>query len=130
MSKKIAVDFDGTLCEYAFPKIGSQTAQQKELLEILIELKKEGHKIILWTNRGDNDKYKVLTEAIDWCRSKGLEFDAINENLPDQKKISGYSPKIMADFYIDDKALQFGDGDSRRKSLEFIKKISRNKRNE
>jgi hypothetical protein len=130
MSKKIAVDFDGTLCEYAFPKIGSQTAQQKELLEILIELKKEGHKIILWTNRGDNDKYKVLTEAIDWCRSKGLEFDAVNENLPDQKKISGYSPKIMADFYIDDKALQFGDGDSRRKSLEFIKIFFKNKRYE
>lgn len=122
MSKNIAVDFDGTLCEYAFPKIGIQTAEQKELLEILIELKKEGYKIILWTNRGDNNKYKVLTEAIEWCRSKGLEFDAINENLPDQKKISGYSPKIMADFYIDDKALQFGDRDSRRKSLDFIKK--------
>ena len=49
MSKKIAVDFDGTLCEYAFPKIGSQTPEQKELLEVLIELKKEGHKIILIT---------------------------------------------------------------------------------
>lgn len=122
MSKTVAVDFDGTLCEYAFPKIGNQTLEQKELLEILIELKKEGHKIILWTNRGDNVQYKVLTEAIDWCRSKGLEFDAINENLPDQKKISGYSPKIMADYYIDDKALQFGDRDSSRKSLEFIKK--------
>ena len=100
MSKKIAVDFDGTLCEYAFPKIGNQTPEQKELLEQLIELKKAGHKIILWTNRGDNDEYKVLTEAVDWCRSKGLEFDAVNENLPDQKKISGYSPKIMADYYI------------------------------
>ena len=122
MSKVIAVDFDGTLCEYAFPRIGSQTAEQRELLEILIELKKVGYKIILWTNRGDNNKYKVLTEAIEWCRSKGLEFDALNENLPDQKKISGYSPKIMADFYIDDKALQFGDRDSRRKSLDFIKK--------
>ena len=114
MPKKIAVDFDGTLCEYAFPNIGTQTQAQKELLELLIELRKEGHKIILWTNRGDNDEYKVLTEAIDWCRSKGLEFDAINENLPDQKKISGYSPKIMADYYIDDKALQFGEETSRR----------------
>ena len=122
MKKKIAVDFDGTLCELAFPKIGKQNQEQKELLEILIKLKKEGHKIILWTNRGDNDQYKVLTEAVDWCSSKGLEFDAINENLPDQKKISGYSPKIMADYYIDDKALQFGDGDSRRASLNFIKK--------
>ena len=100
----------------------TNASPHKIIEEILIELKKEGHKIILWTNRGDNDKYKVLTEAIDWCKSKGLEFDAINENLPDQKKISGYSPKIMADFYIDDKALQFGDGNSRRKSLQFIKK--------
>ena len=31
MSKKIAVDFDGTLCEYAFPNIGTQTKEQKEL---------------------------------------------------------------------------------------------------
>ena len=122
MSKKIAVDFDGTLCEYAFPKIGNQTPEQKELLELLIELKKAGHKIILWTNRGDNDEYKVLTEAVDWCRSKGLEFDAVNENLPVQKKISGYSTKIMADYYIDDKALQFGEEVSRRNSLDFIKK--------
>ena len=119
---RIAVDFDGTLCEYAFPKIGKQSQEQKELLEILIKLKNEGHKIILWTNRGDNDQYKALTEAVDWCRSKGLEFDAINENLPDQKKLSGYSPKIMADYYIDDRALQFGDEDSRRTSLNFIKK--------
>ena len=44
MSKIIAVDFDGTLCEYAFPRIGTQTAEQRELLEILIELKKEGYK--------------------------------------------------------------------------------------
>ena len=121
MPKKIAVDFDGTLCEYAFPKIGNQTPEQKELLELLIELKKEGHKIILWTNRGDKEEYKVLTEAVDWCRSKGLEFDAVNENLPDQEKISGYSPKIMADYYIDDKALQFGEEVSRRQSLDFIK---------
>ena len=38
---KIAVDFDGTLCEYAFPKLGSQTQEQKELLELLIELKEK-----------------------------------------------------------------------------------------
>ena len=118
----IAVDFDGTLCEYAFPKIGKQNQKQKELLEILIKLKNRGHKIILWTNRGDNDQYKVLSEAIDWCSSRGLKFDAVNKNLPNQKKISGYSPKIMADYYIDDKALQFGDGDSMNASLNFLKK--------
>jgi hypothetical protein len=103
--KIIAVDFDGTLCEYAFPGIGKQTQEQKELMRSLILLRQQGHKLILWTNRGDNEKYPVLTEALVWCKDQGLEFDAVNENLPDQKKLSGPSPKIMADFYLDDKAL-------------------------
>lgn len=104
-----AVDFDGTLCTNGFPEIGEQSQQHKKLLDVLIQLQKQGHKLILWTNRGDNEKYKCLTEAIDWCKAQGLSFDAINKNLPEveQKKISGYSPKIMADYYIDDKALQF-----------------------
>ena len=68
MNKKlrIAVDFDGTLCEFAFPKIGKQTKNQKELMQVLIKMRKEGHKLILWTNRGDNKEYPVLTEAINW----------------------------------------------------------------
>lgn len=105
----IAVDFDGTLCEYAFPGIGKQTPHQQELMETLLELRKDGHKLILWTNRGDNEKYPVLTEAIAWCKERGLEFDAVNEDLPDQKKLSGPSPKIMADVYIDDKAINVLD---------------------
>jgi len=105
----IAVDFDGTLCEYAFPGIGEQTDAQQELMQALIKLREEGHKLILWTNRGDNEQYLVLTEAIAWCRDRGLEFDAINENLPNQKKLSGPSPKIMADVYIDDKAINVLD---------------------
>lgn len=123
MNKKIAVDFDGTLCEYAFPEIGKQNKEHITLMNLLIKLRNDGHKIILWTNRGDNDEYKVLTEAIEWCRSKGLEFDAVNENLPDQKKLSGYSPKIMADLYIDDKALQFGDETSRLNSILALEKL-------
>ena len=111
MDKKltIAVDFDGTLCDFAFPKIGKQTEDQKELMETLIQMRKDGHKLILWTNRGDNKEYPVLTEAIEWCRKKGLEFDAINQNLPDQKKLSGPSPKVMADIFIDDLAINVKD---------------------
>jgi hypothetical protein len=77
------------------------------LMDKLIELRKDGHKLILWTNRGDNEEYPVLTEAVEWCRERGLEFDTVNENLPNQKKLSGYSPKVMADIYIDDRALEF-----------------------
>ena len=108
MSEKklvIAVDFDGTLCQYAFPKIGEQTQDQVILLYHLIKMREDGHKLILWTNRGDSEEYPVLTEAIEWCAERGLEFDAINENLPSTKKLSGPSPKVMADIYLDDKAL-------------------------
>lgn len=118
----IAVDFDGTLCEYKFPEIGEQTQYQKLLLNLLISLRKSGHKIILWTNRGDNDRYKCLTEAVEWCRNQGLEFDYINKNDPDREKnkLSGSSPKIMADFYIDDKALEFGTETARINTIDKL----------
>jgi hypothetical protein len=116
----IAIDFDGTLCKYAFPKIGEQEEQHKQLMQILIDLRQKGNKLILWTNRGDNEEYKSLTEAIDWCKEKGLEFDSINQNLPDQKKLSGYSPKIIADYYIDDKALEFNTNENKIKTLSIL----------
>jgi|TARA_Y100000361_G_scaffold152881_1_gene173355 uncharacterized HAD superfamily protein len=122
----IAVDFDGTLCEFAFPKIGEQNEEHKRLMSLLIEMKQDGHKLILWTNRGDNEEYPVLTEAINWCKEKGLEFDAVNENLPDQKKLSGYSPKIMADYYIDDKALKFGNEHNRKETLALLNYLKKN----
>ena len=124
--KIIAVDFDGTLCEYNFPKIGNQTEEQKKLLKILIEMRKSGHKIILWKNRGDNEKYPVLTEAVNWCKNQGLEFDAINSNLKGQKKLSGPSPKIMADYYIDDKALKFGNEHNRKETLALLNYLKKN----
>lgn len=126
MNKKksytIAVDFDGTLCEYAFPKIGKQEKHHKDLLEVLIDIRKKGHKLILWTCRGDNEQYLCLTEAIDWCKIQGLEFDAINENIAGTKKISGPSPKVVADIYLDDKALLF-NFDNAQNSLGLLKDL-------
>lgn len=118
----IAVDFDGTLCEYAFPEIGQQKTHHKKLLDVLIEMRKKGHKLILWTCRGDNEEYPCLTEAINWCKNKGLEFDAINENVEGTKKLSGPSPKVVADIYLDDKALLFDEEESFR-SLDILSKI-------
>ena len=90
-----------------FPNILKQTSKQKKLLENLKKLKKKGHKLILWTCRGDNKKYPALTDAIKWCKKKGLTFNSINKNIKGQKKVSGFSPKVIADIYIDDKCINY-----------------------
>lgn len=95
--KIIAVDFDGTLCENKWPDIG---APNEPLIRYLIEQKKAGNKIILWTCRVG----KELTKANWWCQSYGLYFDAINENLPEAiEMFGGDSRKIFAHEYIDDR---------------------------
>jgi len=98
--KIYAVDFDGTLCANKFPEIGNPNFI---LIEVLKELRKQGHKVILYTCRVDH----WLDEAVGWCKYHGLEFDAINANLPE--KIADWgndTRKIYADYYIDDKAVQ------------------------
>lgn len=93
------VDFDGTLCESIFPGIGSPNMV---LINHLIKRRKQGNKIILWTCRVN----ERLQEAVEWCKSYGLEFDAVNENLPEMVEYwGGESRKVFADVYIDDKAV-------------------------
>ena len=42
---------------------------------------------------------------MEFCRAAGLEFDAVNENLPEIIRAYGSdSRKVSADTYIDDKA--------------------------
>ena len=98
--KIIAVDFDGTLCENRFPEIGKPNFV---LIEGLRELRRAGNKIILWTCRVDH----WLEEAVGWCKALGLEFDEVNNNLPEKiEKWGNDTRKIYADIYIDDKAME------------------------
>lgn len=93
-----AVDFDGTLAESVWPGIG---APNKALIHHLIKRRRDGNKIILWTCRCG----KRLEEAVSWCNSNGLKFDAVNENLSEMiEHFDNDSRKIFADVYIDDKA--------------------------
>ena len=95
----IAVDFDGTLCENAWPYIGEP---YHDMIDWIKGLKKLGHKIILWTCRDGMD----LVNAIIWCAEHGLFFDAVNNNLEENiKRYGNNCRKILADFYVDDKAI-------------------------
>lgn len=95
---KIAVDFDGTIVEHEYPKIGKEKLFAFRTLK---ELEKQGANLILWTFRTG----KELEEAIEYCRDNGIEFYAINKNYPEEVVDETVSRKIDADIYIDDKNL-------------------------
>ena len=98
----IAIDFDGTLCKHEYPKIGDELPGA---IETCLKLQEEGHKLILWTMRGNKFGATTLDEAVAWCKDRGLEFWGVNEN-PEQIQ-SGWSNsnKQYAQLYIDDAAL-------------------------
>ena len=75
----IAVDFDGTLCYSKWPELGQPN---QALIEYLQEWKRNGNKLILWTCRTG----EALSNAVEWCREQNLEFDAVNDNLPENAK--------------------------------------------
>lgn len=96
----IAVDFDGILCENAFPRIGKPIHPMVSFVRELID---EGHEVVLWTSRVEQQ----LDEAVAWCEDRGLHFCAVNDNAPSNKKkyegvYSTPTRKIYADVYIDD----------------------------
>jgi hydroxymethylpyrimidine pyrophosphatase-like HAD family hydrolase len=95
---KIAVDFDGTIVEHKYPKIGRALPFA---FEVLKALQKRGHQIILWTYRSDIE----LDEAIQYCLNQGIEFYAINKNYPEEQEDNKTPRKVHADIYIDDRNL-------------------------
>jgi hydroxymethylpyrimidine pyrophosphatase-like HAD family hydrolase len=91
----IAVDFDGTIVEHKYPKVGKEIVFATQTLRMLQE---DGHHLILWTYRSGRE----LAEAVAFCKSKGVEFYAINKNYPEEVFDDSISRKINADMYIDD----------------------------
>ena len=94
----IAVDFDGTIVEHRYPEIGEEIPFATETLRMLIA---ERHKIILWSVR----EGRLLDEAVEWCRKRGVEFYAVNKDFPEEKtdKYHGYIRKIKTDICKDDR---------------------------
>mgnify|MGYP001853552783 CR=1 FL=1 len=100
-----AVDFDGTLnLSGKYPKLGKPNTG---LFEMLTKQRVAGDKVILWTCR----EGRLLDDAVEYCRKYGLEFDAVNDNIQENKDRWGNNTrKVFADFYIDDRNLLW-DGD-------------------
>ena len=95
--KTIAVDFDGTIVEHRYPEIGREIPFAIDTLKMLT---KEGHRLILWSVR----EGKLLDEAVEWCRERGLEFYAVNRDYPEEKiNDTNYSRKLKVGMFIDDR---------------------------
>ena len=94
----IAVDFDGTIVEHRYPEIGKELPFATQTLKMLIE---DRHKLILWSVR----EGKLLEDAIEWCRKRGVEFYAVNKDFPEEdlSKNQSFSRKLKADVWIDDR---------------------------
>lgn len=92
----IAVDFDGTIVEDAYPSIGKT---QLFAFETMKQLQNDGHRLILWTYRCG----KKLDEAVEFCQQNGIEFYAVNNSFPNEEYNGKESRKIGADLFIDDR---------------------------
>ena len=95
----IAVDFDGTIVEHKYPEIGNELPFAIDTLRKLTE---QQHRIILWTVR----RGELLQAAVDWCKTRGVEFYAVNKNFPEEElEDTSVYGKINADLFIDDRNL-------------------------
>jgi hypothetical protein len=95
----IAVDFDGTIVEHKYPGIGEELPFAVSTLRMLADRQ---HRLILWTVR----RGRLLEEAVEWCRKRGLEFYAVNKNFPEEVlENNDCFGKINADVFIDDRNL-------------------------
>lgn len=94
----IAIDFDGVLCD---PKnidkgrrMGNPIAGSTEAM---ITLRKHGHRLIIFTVRGDSPQH-----VEDWLKYFGIPYDEVTRTKPDDVA-----------FFIDDHAIRFtGDWSS------------------
>lgn len=93
----IAVDFDGTICQWAkYPAIGEPVPGAIQTLQDMTL--EGGHKIVLWTCR----QGKPLHDAVRYLLERGVRLYGVNE-IPDLP-LSRHGPKPDADVFIDDKA--------------------------
>lgn len=96
----IAVDFDGTIVKHRYPEIGDEIPFAIETLKMLAS---EGHQLIMWSVRSG----KLLDDAVEWCRERGLEFWAVNRDFPEEDINNNreFSRKLRVDMFIDDRNL-------------------------
>lgn len=101
MSKQtIAIDFDGTICDWAFPHCGAPKAGVKEAIDKL----KDKYEIVISSCRtcayfkDHPDTPTIVQSMIDYLKEHQIYYDRID---------MGNEGKVLAIAYIDDRAVPF-----------------------
>lgn len=112
--KTVCVDLDGTITHYeewiSEDHFGTPILGAKEAIETM---KSWGWRVIIFTTRGNAEKVS------DFLKNSNIPFDEVNSNQKQPENAKG--GKILADIYIDDRAITF-DGDWKKvlsKAQEF-----------
>ena len=98
----LAIDFDGTIVEHRFPKIGKPAPRAFHWLK---KFQEADALLILLTMRSDGrpDGSTPLKDAVTFCAANGIQFWQVNDNY-EQASWTG-SRKVYAHAYIDDAAV-------------------------
>lgn len=89
----IGIDYDDTISPWKFKDF-----DYEEIIKILKEAKNTGAYLVIFTACRP-DRYDEIRQ---YCTSKGLEIDSINENPIDLPY--GHEKKIYANIFLDDRA--------------------------
>lgn len=92
----VAVDYDDTISPWGFNS-EEDLNQMNFIINLLKKVKETGAYITIWS-ACDKDRFPEITE---YCKSKGLEVDSINQNPIDLPY--GKDRKIYANIYLDDR---------------------------
>ena len=82
----IAVDFDGTIVDDAYPGIGKP---KMFAFQTLKKMQENGHRLILWTYR----EGPSLDEAVAFCRSRYIESPVPNKGIDEAIELIDQEPR-------------------------------------
>ncbi len=144
--RTIAVDFDGTLCEWAFPECGGP---RTEVIAALRILREKGWHILIHTCRVNShweepDRTEKVQAMLEWLLANDVPFDSVwglrfgGLPVPDCPALGGRLAEIdqywergsvtgkpLADVYLDDRGIRCDGSIERGKLLEDMMDMKR-----
>ncbi|MCK4357829.1 MAG: hypothetical protein KAW92_03675 [Candidatus Cloacimonetes bacterium] len=101
---RVAIDFDGTIVENKYPKIGPLKDNAVHAINLLKEL---GCYIIITSCRTNSTLYPSLLARAN--QAQIMQMFLIKNGIPFDEVDDGCQGKVVADVYIDDHAIRFED---------------------